>query len=505
MSSMDQHPEGPRGPEMRYTSPFIRQAAAPPASEAAPEPAAAPARRSAVPAGASLASAVAAVLLLVAAGAAAGAVLAHELWTSSPAPIVTSAPAPVTPGGGTGNFGGTGGFGGTGSFGGTGGLPKVTPNANGGFSVSGGGFSITVGPNGIHFGNGSTGSGNTGNGNTGNGSTGTGSIGGGSSASAGLAAKVAPAIVNINTTYSYAGGAGAGTGIVISADGRVITNNHVIDGATHVTATDVGNGRTYQATVVGYDPSHDIAVLQLQNASGLTAATLGSSAKVKVGDRILGLGNAGGAGGAPSSAGGAVTGVNKSITAGEALGGKSERLSGLLQTNAGVEPGDSGGPLVDSQGRVIGVVTAGAAGFGLSGASESYAVPIDTARQVASQILSGHGSATVHVGASAFLGVRVSPSAFPGLGSFGNGGSGGSSTTTGVAIGDVVSGQAAEKAGLGAGDVITSIDGRSISSPDELTKLMLAHHPGDTVEIHWTDAAGESRSASVQLGSGPPA
>ena len=115
---------------------------------------------------------------------------------------------------------------------------------------------------------------------------------------------------------------------------------------------------------------------------------------------------------------------------------------------------------------MIGVDTAGAAGFGFSGASQSYAVPIDTARQVASQILSGHGSATVHVGASAFLGVRVSASGFPGLGGFGNGGgSSSSSTTSGVAIGDVVSGQAAEKAGLGAGDVITSIDGRSISTP----------------------------------------
>ena len=81
--------------------------------------------------------------------------------------------------------------------------------------------------------------------------------------------------MNINTVYSYAGGAGAGTGIVITSDGKVLTNNHVIDGATQITATDVGNGRTYQATVVGYDPSHDIAVLQLQNASGLATATLG--------------------------------------------------------------------------------------------------------------------------------------------------------------------------------------------------------------------------------------
>src|SRR5690349_2647672 len=120
MSSMDQQPEGPRGPEMRYTSPFIRETALPPASEEAAEPTAAPAPPQRRPGRRVLASAVAAVLLLVAAGGAAGAVLAHALWTSSPAPIVTS--APLTPGGGTGNFGNSGGFGGTGNFGNPGGF-----------------------------------------------------------------------------------------------------------------------------------------------------------------------------------------------------------------------------------------------------------------------------------------------------------------------------------------------------------------------------------------------
>src|SRR5262249_58525303 len=128
-----------------------------------------------------------------------------------------------------------------------------------------------------------------------------------------IAAKVSGALVDINVTFAYQG-AGAGTGIVVSSSGEVLTNNHVINGATRITATDVGNGRTYDATVVGYDPSHDIAVLQLKGASGLATATLGNSSKLSVGDPVVGVGNAGGVGGTPSSAGGKVTALDRWIT-----------------------------------------------------------------------------------------------------------------------------------------------------------------------------------------------
>ena len=179
----------------------------------------------------------------------------------------------------------------------------------------------------------------------------------------------------------------------------------MIDGATHITATDIGNGRTYEAKVVGYDPSHDVAVIQLQGASGLTTATLGDSSKLSLGDKVLGLGNAGGVGGTPSTAGGAITGLDKTITAGEAFGGKTQQLDGLIQTNANVQPGDSGGAVVDSQGHVIGMITAGAArfGFGLGsgrrGSAQSFAIPINRLTRTASQIVAGHGSTTVHIGA----------------------------------------------------------------------------------------------------------
>ena len=423
-----------------------------------------------------IAVAALAVVLLVVAGGACGAAITHEFWTTASVvpprsvattPPATATPSPVAPGGGTGSFGGQG-------------VPSLTPNGRGGFTINAGGFSVTVGPDGIHFGN-------TGSGNGGSGAS---SVRGPANAAA-IAAKVAPALVNINTTYSYAGGAGAGTGIVISPDGKVLTNNHVIDGATRITATDVGNGKTYAVTVVGYDPGHDVAVLQLQGASGLATATLGNSSQVSVGDRVVGLGNAGGAGGTPSTAAGVVTGLNESITAGDMLGGKSERLSGLIETNAAVEPGDSGGPLVDGKGRVIGMITAGAARLGLGlqpSTARALAVPINVTEQIASQIISGRESASVHIGPTAFIGVSVAASGF-----------------SGVRVAGVVSGEAAEKAGLSVGDTITAVDGQAIGSSSELSRSMLRHHPGDTIKLSWSDASGQSRAASVRLGSGPPA
>ena len=222
----------------------------------------------------------------------------------------------------------------------------------------------------------------------------------GSGSSSSVADDVSPGLVDINSTFSYQGAGGAGTGIVVSSDGEVLTNNHVIDGATKITATDIGNGKTYDATVVGYDPSHDVAVLKLSDASGLTTAKLGDSSSLKVGDAVTGIGNAGGVGGTPSSADGSITGLNQTITASDEFGGTSERLNGLIQTDADIQPGDSGGPLVDGQGRVIGMDTAGSAGFQFSGDSgQAFAIPINDALKIALAIVSGKGSATTHVGA----------------------------------------------------------------------------------------------------------
>jgi S1-C subfamily serine protease len=332
---------------------------------------------------------------------------------------------------------------------------------------------------------------------------------------AAIAAKVDPALVDINSTFTYQSSEGAGTGIVLSSNGEILTNNHVIDGATKITATDVGNGKTYTATVVGYDPSHDIAVLQLQGASGLQTASLGNSSDVAVGASVVALGNAGGTGGTPSSAGGSVTAVNASITAGDELTGGSEQLQGLIETSAALEPGDSGGSLVNSAGDVVGMDTAASSGFSFTNDSgQGYAIPINEALAVAKQIESGKASADVHVGQTAFLGVLISGATqeTPGFsggfgigGGFSNPGSGTGSTVSGAPVSGVIGGTPAQKSGLTTGDVITSFDKTTITSASTLGKLILGLHPGEKISLGWTDTSGQSHTGSVALASGPPA
>ncbi len=324
-----------------------------------------------------------------------------------------------------------------------------------------------------------------------------------------IAARVAPALVDVNSTFSYQGAQGAGTGVVLSSTGEILTNNHVIDGATKISVTDVGNGKTYNAAVVGYDASHDIAVLQLDGASGLQTAELGDSASTAVGDPVVAIGNAGGGGGTPTSAGGSITALGQSITASDELGGTSEQLSGLIQVNADVQAGDSGGSLVNSAGQVIGIDTAGSAGSSSqSSGTQGFAIPINQALTIAQQIESGNGSATAHVGPTAFLGVQISPSGGQtGSGSYYGGGSAnpGGPGTSGAAISGVVNGAAAQRAGLTAGDAITSLDGQAVSSAADLSRLMVGDHPGSQVTLGWTDTSGQPHTATIDLGAGPPA
>src|SRR6202050_697909 len=172
-----------------------------------------------------------------------------------------------------------------------------------------------------------------------------------------IAAKVDPGLVDVISTLGYQNAESEGTGIVLTSNGEVLTNNHVINGATSIKVTDIGNGKTYTAKVVGYTATQDVAVIQLQNASGLTVASLGNSSSVQNGDSVVALGNAEGKGGTPSVATGAVTGLNQSITASDELSGVNEQLTGLIEDNADIQPGDSGGSLVNSYGQVIGMDT----------------------------------------------------------------------------------------------------------------------------------------------------
>jgi S1-C subfamily serine protease len=350
----------------------------------------------------------------------------------------------------------------------------------------------------------------------GSGASGTsGSSGSSTSSSAAVqkvASEVSPALVDINTTITEGTetGRAAGTGVVLTSDGYVLTNNHVITGETAITATDIGNGKTYKATVVGYDRTHDIAVIKLTDASGLKVASFGNSQAASVGASVIGIGNAGGVGGTPSAASGSITALNQSITASDESSSTSEKLEGLIQTNADIQPGDSGGPLVTLDGKIIGIDTAASSGFSFSNSSnQGFAIPIGTALGLAHSIIKGEASSTIHLGETGLLGVEVSPgsssSTNPFSGTSGVSGTTGSGAVAGVSVQAALSGSPAANAGLGAGDTITAVNGTSVTTPEQLTEILGKYHPGDSVKVTWTDTSGTSHVSSITLEQGPAA
>ena len=313
-----------------------------------------------------------------------------------------------------------------------------------------------------------------------------------------IATQTDPGLVDINTTLGYQQAKAAGTGMVLTSSGEVLTNNHVINGATSITARDIGNGRTYQAKVVGYDHSHDIAILQLQGASGLQTVTLGDSGSATAGQKVVALGNALGKGGTPAVATGHIASLGASITASDEGAGTSEQLTGLIHHNAGIQPGDSGGPLVNTTGQVIGINTAASQGTHFQGQqTQAFAIPINQAKSIADQIEAGTSSTTVHIGPTGLLGVQIM--------SADSAAANGIQAGAGATVAGVVSGTPAAGAGLTQGDVIVSVDGQSVSSPEQLQSALGQHHPGDSVTIGWQDQTGQTQSASVVLANGPAA
>jgi S1-C subfamily serine protease len=291
--------------------------------------------------------------------------------------------------------------------------------------------------------------------------------------------QVGPTIVDVDAKLGYQSAVGAGTGIVIGPS-TVLTNNHVVAGATDLTVRSIGNGQTFPATVIGYDRSHDIAVLAI-GGGGLQPANIGNSDTVSVGEPVVSLGNAGGVGGAPSAVDGRIAALNQTVSANDALTGSTETLNGLIQIDANIRPGDSGGPTVNSANQVIGLNTAASDNFHL-GRGSGFAIPINTAMAIAGQIQGG-GSPTVHIGPTAFLGVGVNDAA---------GGAG-------AVVRQVIPGGPAAGAGLAPGDVINSINGQPVNSATALTAILDQHHPGDNVQV----GVG-GRSAGVTLTDGPP-
>jgi S1-C subfamily serine protease len=325
-------------------------------------------------------------------------------------------------------------------------------------------------------------------------------------AAAKIAKSVDKGLVDINTNLSYEASEAAGTGMVLTSNGLVLTNNHVIEGATSITARDVNNNKVYTATVVGYDISKDVAILQLKDASGLATVSLGNSSKVTKGEQVVGIGNAGGVGGTPSYAAGTVLALHQSLTASDSqAAGGSENLSGMIEMNAAIEPGDSGGPLANTKGKVIGIDTAAATaggGFGFqnftSNVSQAYAIPINTALSIAKSIEHGDSSVSVHIGGTAFMGVEIVPAnqasqynaTTP-------------ATTTGVAIEGIISGSPAAQSALATGDVITSLDNQSVTTTTALESILQTLKPGDTVQVGYVNQSGVTESLSLTLSSGP--
>jgi S1-C subfamily serine protease len=344
-----------------------------------------------------------------------------------------------------------------------------------------------------------------------------------------IVTQVKPGLVIINTTLQYASEAAAGTGMVINANGLVLTNNHVINGSTKITATAASTGTTYTATVVGYDKTRDIALIQLQNASRLAAVPIGNSSSVKAGSAVVALGNAEGRG-VITAKPGQVTALNQTITASEdEMSTASETLHGMIQTNARIVPGDSGGPLASSAG-VIGMDTAGSVGNSQQ-ASTGFAIPINTALSVARQIAGGHASSTVTIGYPPFVGIFTgsgpdsSPQAQAQQEQQQNGGfSGGSGSTprcytsnsgltvpsaiapvsSGTLIIGTICGSPAASAGITGGAVITAVNGQAVGSPDDLTGILSRFHPGDTISVTWVSPSGQRTTSSLHLTAGPP-
>ncbi len=351
-------------------------------------------------------------------------------------------------------------------------------------------------------------------------------------------AAVEPGVVVIDSKLDdnqTATGA-AGTGMIISASGLVLTNNHVIAGTNGLTVTVVSTGRTYPARWLGYDKSSDVAVIQLEGAVGLTPVPLGNSAATKVGDGVVAMGNAGGTG-AIRTATGAITGLDQAITATD--GQTAEHLTGMLQINAQIIRGDSGGPLSTTDGKVIGMDTAASSNF-INGQPETgFAIPIDKAMTIARQIIAGKPGAGVHVGSTGFAGVLVPAAPNGGQshqtspraqlqqtersdGQLPYGGyyqapagcisnavqSGVPQRIAPAASGALVLGALcqtpAAAAGLTAGDVITVAAGQRVSSPASLTGI-LSHLPsGRKITISWVTPSGRTVTRAIILAQAPP-
>ncbi len=299
-----------------------------------------------------------------------------------------------------------------------------------------------------------------------------------------VAAKVLPATVMINVTGG--GESGTGTGIVISDDGDILTNNHVVeaaaDGGTITVA--FNDGRNAQAEIVGRDVATDVAVIKAKDVSGLTAASLGDSQAVKVGQPVVAIGSPFGLESTVTQ--GIVSALNRPVSPGSESDSSQQSTTTFpaIQTDAAINPGNSGGPLVDMSGNVIGINSAiNTGGSGNGSVGLGFAIPINLVRSVSSQILAGK---TVE---HAQIGVQVR-----------NATADDKITAIGAEIGEVTSGSAGDDAGLKAGDIVTKVDGNPIASNEALVATIRGYRPGDTITLTVL-RDGKTKDVKVTLGS----
>jgi S1-C subfamily serine protease len=318
--------------------------------------------------------------------------------------------------------------------------------------------------------------------------------------------KVNPSVVDVvsifdPSTLGSSGGngsqaerQGAGTGMILTSSGEVLTNNHVVEGATSLEVTIQGHSGKYSAEVVGVDPTDDVALIQIEGVSGLPTVTLADSSRLIEGQRVVAIGNALGRGGEPAATEGTITGLNRSITAG---GGSStpEHLTGLIETNASISPGDSGGPLVNGSGQVIGMITASARVNRFQPTSnEGYAISSNAALGVVNLIRTGQPGSDIILGKAGFLGVEIRDLDQQTASQLG--------VSSGALVAGVLAGTPAAKAGLSRNSVITAVDGQTVSSADALGPILHAHKPGEQVRVTWVDGSG-THTATVTLIAGP--
>lgn len=302
-----------------------------------------------------------------------------------------------------------------------------------------------------------------------------------------IAALVTPAIVDINTVTTS--GQASGTGQILTPDGEVLTNNHVVDGSTSISVVIAGHTIPFKAHVIGVAPAQDVALIQIEGVSGLPTVNIAASSTVKVGDAIVAIGNALGQGGAPSVTSGNVTALNQTITASEG-GGQSEQLTGMIQSDASIQPGDSGGAIVNSSGQVVGMITAGdVQGFRSQTSTVNYSIPTDTAISYINKIRSGAASSEIIYGQVGFMGVSVRNSA--------------AGAAAGAQVVTVQPGSPADSVGITPGAVISKVGGTTITDSASLGTAIRSHQAGEKVSVTFTDQRGTHTTTMTLAGVNP--